>query len=54
LFQVCGAIAARFEDVWKLEATAVPRGKGGSAVKATWVLLDYGNDFVHVLSARDS
>ncbi|MCT0202720.1 ribosome silencing factor [Synechococcus sp. CS-602] len=46
------AIARSVEDRLELEATRLPRGKEGQR-EGHWVLLDYGELIVHVLSARD-
>lgn len=46
------AIARSVEDRLELEAARLPRGKEGQR-EGHWVLLDYGELIVHVLTARD-
>lgn len=46
------AIARSVEDRLELEASLLPRGKEGQR-EGHWVLLDYGDLIVHVLTARD-
>jgi ribosome-associated protein len=46
------AIARSVEDRLETEAARLPRGKEGQR-EGHWVLLDYGELIVHVLSARD-